>query len=894
MSTRNETLRKKARQLIRRAQVYLHWEQYSPIFAKAALLLGFFLIGSFGGLWQWIGDPWRLILLIAAFIYLGLAFYKASKIKRPSQSMAMRRVENDSEISHRPLDTLFDKPALSEAGWAEHYTRAENKVEQLNRPLLRPVLALIDKYYLRYIVPVLLLLSLMVGTGDSFERLRHSLKPGWIHGAMGDQVTFEAWIDPPEYTGRPPVYFKNTDELEVPEGSELVARIIGTKSPTRLKISSRSGSRHLALNRIGPESFEARTLVENPSKASWRIGQIRKDWTVKTLPDQVPVIEFVREPDADKRDRLIFAYSVNDDYGIEKLTLRLTLLQDDAAAPEKVTDVNVPLSGTIRKTDEKAAALDLTKHEWAGKKVSAVLIGTDGLGQQGQTDLAYFTVPDKIFIEPLAKAVIEQRGLILEANGNLNAGNYESLPRLTRKQWRNRPWFDTWEPEFRLERAPEQIQQAAILIDAITDVPEKMYEDPVVYLGLRNVAARLRYASAHIELDGLPEELWNIAVRAEFGVLGTALQEMREAEAALRDGIARRAPQREIDTLFDRYNEAVDRYREELLREAIENGQTAEEQAGGGGGGGFNLDEIQALLDAIEEANRLGDSEGARRALAQLAELLENMEIQLSQGGGGSGGAPLQGEMSEETREALEDLADLLGDQRELRDETREAEQAERRGEEAGEEEEAGNQRGQRRQGEQPGGDSRSGGNSDQDPISGEQLAEMQRQLSELLENSERFLPTPGEEGEEEGSAGGEGEEEGIGVDPETALEEARRAMELAEEALERGDFGAAESEQGEAIQALREIGRALAEQARRENGRSNANGEEVNNDNSDPIGRNDDSEGGQLADDSADLEGRDPAARTRELQNEIRRRAGEQEREKEELDYLERLLKRF
>jgi len=85
-----------------------------------------------------------------------------------------------------------------------------------------------------------------------------------------------------------------------------------------------------------------------------------------------------------------------------------------------------------------------------------------------------------------------------------------------------------------------------------------------------------------------------------------------------------------------------------------------------------------------------------------------------------------------------------------------------------------------------------------------------------------------------------------------------------------------------------------LAEQARRENGRSNANGEEVNNDNSDPIGRNDDNEGGQLADDSADLEGRDPAARTRELQNEIRRRAGEQEREKEELDYLERLLKRF
>jgi len=39
-------------------------------------------------------------------------------------------------------------------------------------------------------------------------------------------------------------------------------------------------------------------------------------------------------------------------------------------------------------------------------------------------------------------------------------------------------------------------------------------------------------------------------------VLGTALEEMREAKEALQDGMARRAPEREIDTLFDRYDQA--------------------------------------------------------------------------------------------------------------------------------------------------------------------------------------------------------------------------------------------------------------------------------------------------------------------------------------------------
>ena len=878
MSSRNEQLRKQASRLTRRAQAFLLWETYAPVLALAALFLGLFLIGSFSGLWQWIGDPWRLILLLIAVYVLVKAALKASKIKAPNRNAAKRRVEEDSGASHRPLDTLEDAPALSSEGWDLHYKKAEDAVASLDRPKLKPVLAKTDKYYLRYLLPVGLVLSLMIGTGDSFERLRHALTPGWISGSAGDDVTFEAWIDPPAYTGRPPIYFKNTDKVEVPEGSELVARVIGTKNPTRLKLSGKRGARHLTLTRIGPDSFEARSIVKTPSTATWRIGQTRKDWKIKTLPDRPPAVEFVRDPKADKRDRLTFGYSINDDYGVETLSLEMTLLQDDPAAEAKIRLEDVPVSGSVRKSEEESAALNLTQHEWAGKKVSAKLIAKDGLGQTAESGIVHFTVPNKIFIEPIAKAVIEHRGLVMAGQKE-----YEPTPRLTRKDWQSMPWFDTWQPKFRMDRAPESIQEAAILIDIVTDRPEELFDDPAVFIGLRYTASRLRYARNQAELDGIPEDLWNIAIRAEFGSLGSALEEMQEAQAALRDGIARRAPQREIDTLFERYNEAVERYREELTRQAIEDGNMAENEGGGGEGGGFNIDEIQALLDAIEEANRLGDSEGARRALAQLAELLENMEIQLSQGGsGGSGQMP--GEMSEEMQEALEELADLLGDQRDLQDETNQAEEQQSQ-EDSGESEGSQSGQGQPEQG-QSGQDADSSGSSS---MSQEELAEQQRNLQDLLDKAQDALPEPSEDGKGAGGSEDDGEE-GAGVDPNQALEDAQRAMEMAEEALARGDFSGAQDEQSDAITALREAGRSLVEQARRERGEDPQSGEDGEGD---PLGR--DSDGTTEGDeDQADLDTRDRSTRSRELQDEIRRRAAEREREKDERDYLERLLKRF
>ena len=885
-----DPLLKRARRLARIAQLRLFWERFAPVFAVSASFIIVFLIGSFSGIWERIGDPWRIAAGLAAFYVIFKAARMAAKIRRPSRSEARRRVEHDSGARHRPLDTLEDRPAISEQLWPAHYQKARAAAQKLDAPLGRAVLAPKDPYYLRYILPAALGLSLMVGAGDNIERLRRSLTPVWQQPISPNDVTFEAWVDPPDYTGRPPIYFKNQTQIDIPAGSELVARISGAKNATRLKLTTTQRSRYLPLARLGPKNFEARSTIKERTIARWRVGTLEKKWAIMALPDTPPEVSFNINPRADKRDRLVFTYSFKDDYGVENLSLQMRLL----SAIEGFETVSVPLaSQSVRVADFDKTALDMTKHRWAGKKVAACLIVKDGLGQMAETDEVYFTIPDKIFVEPLAKTAIEQRSLVM-------AGwtAYQAPPVMTRRNWAVMPWFDTFEPEQRLGRAAPSVQRAAALIDAVTDMPEGLFEDPSVYLGLKNVLSRLRYAREIDALAGVPEDLWNIAIRAEYGVLGTALEDMREAERALRDGIARRAPQREVDTLFDRYNEAVDRYMDELRRKAAEEGNIVQGQDGSGQEA-RNMDEIQALLKAIEEANRIGDTEGARRALAKLAQLLENMEIQLSAGGSGGEGDPSEGEMSEEMKKSLEDLADLLGEQRELKDETEQADQ---------------------QQGDNGEGQGQS------DPGAGapsqQELAQRQKALQDSLDKLSENMPLAGagEEGqaqteggdtsagdtengeqaggtEDEGnmaSGGGEPGDEtrsGAGTEnPGEALADAERAMNQSREALGRGDLEGAARAQSQVITALRRTGQGLAEQVQAD---SRENGQEANGGgNTDPLGRN---EGDQNDEDSeANIDQRDNASRSRELLEELRRRAAEQEREESERQYLERLLKRF
>ena len=423
--------------------------------------------------------------------------------------------------------------------------QALEQARSLERAKPRPTLSPIDPYYLRFAVPTVLFGAAIYMAGFSFERLRSAISPSWQSPIRASQVSYEAWIDPPAYTGRPPIYFKDdAAEIAVPAGSEFVARISGSKTAPRPKLQQGWRSRFLTPKRLGVKSFEISQRIDNTATVEFRVGLSRKTFALNVTDDLPPEVEITEEPAADKRDRLTLAYGLKDDFGVETLQLEMSLILEGASEDTAFEDASIfadiPLPSSGQTSVESAkAAIDLSKTRYAGRKVIGRLVATDGANQTGVSEPVWFTVPDKIFVEPLAKAVAEQRTLVMAGlDQTYEADTQEKDKDGQDEAWNSyKPRWNTYDLNLPFDRAPEPIQRATVLIEAITDEPAGLFKDPAVFMGLRHARSQMRYAESITELESLPEDLWRIALRAEFGVLGTALQEMREAEAALREGI---------------------------------------------------------------------------------------------------------------------------------------------------------------------------------------------------------------------------------------------------------------------------------------------------------------------------------------------------------------------
>jgi len=115
MSENLDSIIQSTKRLVTRARLRLFWESYAPTLAPGFLALALFSLGAWLGIWQWIGDPVRLIALVITLFFLIRSILRAVQLRMPTYSDARRRVELDSKQAHRPLDVLDDRPALSES-----------------------------------------------------------------------------------------------------------------------------------------------------------------------------------------------------------------------------------------------------------------------------------------------------------------------------------------------------------------------------------------------------------------------------------------------------------------------------------------------------------------------------------------------------------------------------------------------------------------------------------------------------------------------------------------------------------------------------------------------------------------------------------------------------------
>lgn len=385
--------------------------------------------------------------------------------------------------------------------------------------------------------------------------------------------------------------------------------------------------------------------------------------------------------------------------------------------------------------------------------------------------------------------------------------------------------------------SPELRTVVAASLEEIGARPDAFGGDVVVSLALAIASARLLNSGG--DVASVRQLLWATALALDEGDVPRAEKALADARDKLRQALESGADEAEIERLADALEQALTAYINAI----------AEELARRGGGvpppipadAMLGSDELRELMDMVREMARTGARDGARQLLDQLQAMLEGLRNGLDDAGDPAAMA--------EAGKLMQALRDLAEQQQGLLDQTfarmREAENAPA----------------ELRPKQRP-------GRSQADAGAAEQM-DLKRQLGGLAERLQSFLgDVPG------------------------ALKAADEAMGRAGQALRQGNLEAGGAAQGEALQALREAQQAAGQAMGRRLGGGLAlfpgggRGGDI-------FGR---SPGGRRGVGIGEVEIPDQRElrRASQILEELRRRAGERSRPEAELDYIERLLRRF
>ncbi len=826
-----------------------------PLWALLALFSGLALLGVPSLL-----PPeahWALLIGFAAG-GLFLLVRGVAGFRRPTAPEGLARL--DEGQAGRPASTWSDDLAAgagdtaTEAIWAIHRRRLAERAAALRArgPDLR--VSAQDPFALRHAGLVALAagaLAWFAAEDGAAPRLADQLSPGAVAApVVALAPTVEAWATPPAYTGTSPIYLTRLapgSEVSLPVGSEISIRVFDFAAPPVLDEAASGAASSFADKGAGvfDAAFEVRgdgairVLDGDDERALWRIAAI---------PDTAPEIAFDGEPTGGERGALTLPFHASDDYGVVAAHGLVSLDIEAAAEAAGVAagasvyqpielDLPLPLAGDLRAVHETLIE-DLTAHPWAGLPVVYRLTAVDGAEQEGQAEMRA-VLPARRFFHPVAKALVEQRRALA----------------------------------FSTAAAPRVLD----VLEAVMIFPEEVIDDPAAYLLARMAVRRLGYAvedgRVSEETEGVVDLLWRAALRLEDGGLANAAERLARAQERLKDAIENGASEEELARLMQELREAMRDYLAEMMQEALRdqaNGQQQQQQQGQQGQDGtqLSMQDLEEMLRELEEAIRNGQQELARQMLQALQQMMQN--LQMAQPGQGQ---PGQGE------QMMNQLGDMIGEQQGLADrnfgQMREGRPGEGQGEGEGAHRNEG--RGEGQGGDRPG---QPGQNGQTGNDSGEQIARDQEALRQLLDQLRQGLP---------GAAG---------EDARRSLDDAGRAMDEAAEALRRGENRQALDDQVRALDSLRDgrraLGQDLAEaEGRGQGDRAGRDGPGVDALQEDPLGRPRASDG-PLDGDSVEVPNATMGKRARELQEEIRRRAGERDRPAEELDYLDRLLDRF
>ncbi|HUO03448.1 MAG TPA: DUF4175 family protein [Rhizomicrobium sp.] len=604
------------------ARFVLVLERVMPALWPAIGIVGLYFAAALFGLFLVI--PWLLqaLLLAAAITAAGLALENGlCRVHWPSEQDAARKLERDSALAHRPISEADDRilagsnDPLAMELWARH--QARTLPDRLHVAWPNPDFDSHDPYRLHLVLLILLVASLIVARGDWRARLAGAFDSGAAAG-----VSLDAWVDPPPYTGLAPVYLPAGEKriVTVPVGSVLNLRAHGASHAPGVSIGDMHPPRftgeageYAATARL---THDARVRVQ---ASGHRIGS----WTIGVIPDHLPVIAFTAPPSVTERDAVKFAFKASDDYGVA--SARVVIKPHGRSGAPLVVDLPLAPAKTVAETSYS----DLTGHPYAGLMVDAHLEARDGAGQVGVSKTVTFRLPQRVFTDPLARALIEQRQALATS----------------------------------VDRAGRRT--VAEMLNALTIAPDKFYADqPNVYTGIRAAYWGVRTAHSQDDVTHVENLLWQIAISIEQKGMLAAANSLRELQALITAALAAHAPQEVIDQLLQRYDQAMQRYMEALAQNS---GKSAQQpQASDPNIKNISPSDLEQMMKAIQQLAASGNREAAAQMLAALQNMLENMQIAKSNSGNGQGGD----QQNSELNQAIQQYGELMGQQRALMDKT--------------------------------------------------------------------------------------------------------------------------------------------------------------------------------------------------------------------------------
>ena len=627
----SESPKDRLKRLKRRASLTLVWEDLWPPVAFAGAVALLFLAASWFGLWFETPPLARAVALALFALALLAALAPLVLLRWPGRTRALDRLDRDAEVAHRPASALEDTLANPEddpatrALWALHKQRLARDVAKLAVKPPSPHVAARDPYALRFVAVLLALVGFFAAGSERFARLAAAFH-GMPSLARAETARIDAWIDPPAYSGKPPIFLKVAEgegvrDIVAPENSVLVVRA----DPKAVNVSVTGGLASAPASSAGERRF---AIHKDGEAKIYNAGALAADVTLKVQPRTAPSIRLLDPPQANYSGSLTLHYAIEDAYGVREAGGGVTLLKPPTAAHTLFGPPTLALSlpGGANGTGEARSTVDLSEHPCAGARVTLTLTAKSVSDATATSPPVEMVLPQHPFANPLAKALVElRRDLVLDPD-------------------RNTP---------RVKRALAALQLG----------PDLFQTSPRVYLDLDGAERKLKAARNDDDLRGVAAWLWALALSIENGDASQALKDLRGAADKLREALRKGASPEELKRLTQELRNAAERYMAEMMRNADKQAMQDDQP--------MDSKDLGEMLDKLQKDADAGAKEDAQAMLDQLQQMMENMR---------SAEAGKSDPASKQMRKSMRDLDKLLKDQQALRDDTFRQDQRERSG----------------------------------------------------------------------------------------------------------------------------------------------------------------------------------------------------------------------